>query len=31
YRDEVGRLNQRIAEVSERVYWMAFGCPLRVK
>ncbi|MDX2153769.1 MAG: bifunctional adenosylcobinamide kinase/adenosylcobinamide-phosphate guanylyltransferase [Bryobacteraceae bacterium] len=31
YRDEVGRLNQRVAEVAERVYWMAFGCPMRVK
>ncbi|MEJ7607702.1 MAG: bifunctional adenosylcobinamide kinase/adenosylcobinamide-phosphate guanylyltransferase [Bryobacteraceae bacterium] len=31
FRDNAGWLNQRIAEVANEVYWMAFGCPLRVK
>ena len=31
FRDIAGFANQRIAEVSTRVYWMVFGCPLRVK
>jgi adenosylcobinamide kinase / adenosylcobinamide-phosphate guanylyltransferase len=31
FRDHAGFLNQRVAEISTRVYFMAFGCPLRVK
>lgn len=31
FRDEAGRLNQRVAEAATEVYWMVFGCPLRVK
>ncbi|MEO8660589.1 MAG: bifunctional adenosylcobinamide kinase/adenosylcobinamide-phosphate guanylyltransferase [Bryobacteraceae bacterium] len=31
FRDYAGILNQRVAEVAHRVYFMAFGCPLRVK
>lgn len=31
FRDEQGRLNQYAARVADEVYWMAFGCPLRVK
>jgi adenosylcobinamide kinase / adenosylcobinamide-phosphate guanylyltransferase len=31
FRDEAGRLNQRIAEAAAEVYWMIFGCALRVK
>jgi adenosylcobinamide kinase/adenosylcobinamide-phosphate guanylyltransferase len=31
FRDDAGRLNQRIAEVASEVYWMIFGCALRVK
>ena len=31
FRDESGRLNARIAAVSDEVYWMVFGCALRVK
>jgi adenosylcobinamide kinase/adenosylcobinamide-phosphate guanylyltransferase len=31
FRDEAGRLNQRIAEAASEVYWMIFGCALRVK
>jgi adenosylcobinamide kinase/adenosylcobinamide-phosphate guanylyltransferase len=31
FRDDAGRLNQRIAEVASEVYWMVFGCALRVK
>ena len=31
YRDRAGVLNQRVAAVSEEVYWMVFGQPLRVK
>ena len=31
FRDEAGRLNQRIAEAASDVYWMVFGCALRVK
>jgi adenosylcobinamide kinase/adenosylcobinamide-phosphate guanylyltransferase len=31
FRDEAGRLNQRIAAVADEVFWMVFGCPLRVK
>lgn len=29
--DESGRLNQAISRVSDRVYWMAAGCPMLVK
>ncbi len=31
FRDQAGLLNQRIAEIASRVYFMAFGCPMRVK
>jgi adenosylcobinamide kinase/adenosylcobinamide-phosphate guanylyltransferase len=31
FRDEAGRLNQRVAEAASEVYWMIFGCALRVK
>lgn len=31
FRDEAGRLNQRCAALAGEVYWMVFGCPLRVK
>lgn len=31
FRDVAGLLNQRMAEISTRVYFMAFGCPMRVK
>ncbi len=31
FRDAAGRLNQRVAEAATEVYWMVFGCPLRVK
>ena len=31
FRDESGRLNQRAAEAADEVFWMAFGCPLKVK
>lgn len=31
FRDDAGRLNQRIAEVAAEVYWMVFGCALRVR
>ena len=31
FRDEHGRLNQQIAAAADRVIWMVFGCPLRVK
>lgn len=31
FRDESGRLNAGIAAVSDEVYWMVFGCALRVK
>ena len=31
FRDESGRLNARIAAASDEVYWMVFGCALRVK
>jgi adenosylcobinamide kinase/adenosylcobinamide-phosphate guanylyltransferase len=29
--DESGRLNQAIAQVSDRVYWMVAGCPMLAK
>jgi adenosylcobinamide kinase/adenosylcobinamide-phosphate guanylyltransferase len=31
FRDDAGRLNQRIADAASEIYWMVFGCPLRVK
>jgi adenosylcobinamide kinase/adenosylcobinamide-phosphate guanylyltransferase len=31
FRDEAGRLNQRVAEAASEVYWMVFGCALRLK
>src|ERR1700722_3852310 len=31
FRDEAGKLNQRVAEAASEVYWMAFGCALRLK
>lgn len=31
FRDEAGRLNQRVAAVASEVYWMAFGLSLRMK
>jgi adenosylcobinamide kinase / adenosylcobinamide-phosphate guanylyltransferase len=31
FRDRAGILNQRIAAISQEVYWMVFGQPLRVK
>jgi len=31
FRDDAGRLNQRVAEAAAEVYWMVFGCALRVK
>jgi adenosylcobinamide kinase/adenosylcobinamide-phosphate guanylyltransferase len=31
FRDNAGRLNQRIASIADEVYWMVFGQPLRVK
>ncbi|MBL8177257.1 MAG: bifunctional adenosylcobinamide kinase/adenosylcobinamide-phosphate guanylyltransferase [Bryobacterales bacterium] len=31
FRDEAGWMNQRMAQAADAVYWMAFGCPLKVK
>ena len=31
FRDEAGRMNQRVAAGAGEVYWMIFGCPLRIK
>jgi adenosylcobinamide kinase/adenosylcobinamide-phosphate guanylyltransferase len=31
FRDDAGRLNQLAAEAASEVYWMVFGCALRVK
>ena len=31
FRDQAGWLNQQMAAVADEVYWMAFGCPLRLK
>ena len=31
FRDWAGWLNQRAAEAASEVYWMVFGCPLRIK
>lgn len=31
FRDEAGRMNQRIAAAAAEVFWMIFGVPVRVK
>ena len=31
FRDSAGAMNQQAAQAAAEVYWMAFGCPLRVK
>lgn len=31
FRDLQGRLNQDAAQAAREVYWMVFGCPMRVK
>ena len=31
FRDQAGHLNQRVAAAASEVYWMVFGCALRVK
>lgn len=31
YRDAAGTMNQQAAQAASEVYWMAFGCPLRLK
>lgn len=31
FRDLAGLMNQQVAEAAGEVYWMAFGCPLKVK
>jgi len=31
FRDEAGWMNQRMAEAADGVYWVVFGCPLKVK
>lgn len=31
FRDAAGLLNQQSAQAADEVYWMAFGCPLRLK
>jgi adenosylcobinamide kinase/adenosylcobinamide-phosphate guanylyltransferase len=31
FRDLAGRMNQTAAAAADEVYWMAFGCPLKVK
>lgn len=31
FRDAAGSLNQQAAEAAVEVFWMAFGCPLRLK
>lgn len=31
FRDESGRMNRQAAEAAHEVYWMIFGCPLRLK
>lgn len=31
FRDAAGRLNRQVAEAASEVYWMIFGCALRVK
>ena len=31
FRDLAGRMNQTAAEAASQVYWMVFGCPMKVK
>lgn len=31
FRDEAGWMNQRMAEAAREVYWVVFGCPMKVK
>jgi adenosylcobinamide kinase / adenosylcobinamide-phosphate guanylyltransferase len=31
FRDRCGALNQCVAAVADEVYWMIFGCPVKVK
>lgn len=31
FRDLAGRMNQRVAEAADAVYWVVFGQPLRIK
>lgn len=31
FRDVAGRMNQRVAEAADEVYWTVFGQPLRIK
>jgi adenosylcobinamide kinase/adenosylcobinamide-phosphate guanylyltransferase len=31
FRDLAGRMNQAAASAADEVYWMVFGCPLKVK
>ncbi len=31
FRDDAGRLNSRVAAVATEVYWMVFGCPMKIK
>jgi len=31
FRDDAGSLNQRVAAAASEVYWMVFGCAMRVK
>jgi adenosylcobinamide kinase / adenosylcobinamide-phosphate guanylyltransferase len=31
FRDEAGRVNQRVAEAADAVYWMVFGIAMKVK
>ncbi len=31
FRDLQGRLNQDVARIADEAYWMAFGCPLKLK
>jgi adenosyl cobinamide kinase/adenosyl cobinamide phosphate guanylyltransferase len=31
FRDIAGRVNQLVAQQADEVYWMVFGCPMRVK
>jgi adenosylcobinamide kinase/adenosylcobinamide-phosphate guanylyltransferase len=31
FRDMAGTMNQQAAQAASEVYWMAFGCPIRVK
>jgi adenosylcobinamide kinase / adenosylcobinamide-phosphate guanylyltransferase len=31
FRDVAGRMNQEVAEAAAEVYWMVFGCALKVK